>query len=220
MNTFGAHVIVTASNFLCSKFLFISYFIDSIRKSVANEVQSIVKSMTLPLMEVPQPRTWLLYQIQDPRSKFRNTLYRNERTRMFDVNAWSIQCSSVLLHTFIYISWIQIPSPLKKSGRETSPIFLRGVGVLAGEQALLWRISWKVDGRDDAARSRALARPRFARPNRRAGYGRHYKGYWSVLHCAKELACEHRKGDRLQKNAVDGKSRFYYKGYIQFKKIR
>ena len=57
MNTFGAHVIVTSSNCLCSKFLCISHLVDCIRKSVTNEVQSTVKPMTLPLMEVLQTRT-------------------------------------------------------------------------------------------------------------------------------------------------------------------
>ena len=50
-------------------------------------------------------------------------------------------------------------------------------------------------------------------------------GELAMLHGAKELAYEHiyiyiyiyRKGDRLQKNAVDRKTRFYYKKYIQFK---
>ena len=52
-------------------------------------------------------------------------------------------------------------------------------------------------------------------------------GELAMLHCAKELAYEHiyiyiyiyiyMKGDRLQKNAVDRKTRFYYKKYIQFK---
>ena len=72
--------------------------------------------MTLPLMEVLAPHVTILY---GTRSKIQIPVYRNQRTRMFDVNA----C-------------VQISSPLKKVGKRDLPIFLGELVSLAGQQAL------------------------------------------------------------------------------------
>ena len=74
--------------------------------------------MTLPLMEVPAPHVTILY---GTRSKIQIPVYRNQRTRMFDVNA----C-------------VQISSPLKKVGKRDLPYFFRGVGVFSRRASSLF----------------------------------------------------------------------------------